>query len=145
METSVEHTDELSEQLRLWVHLRAQFDRIQTQLNQVRDRLSDRIDQHGLPDEYGHLRMDLRPFEFGGKRYEGIKRERRVSRAVNLERAAMLADAKNLGERLYPLRPVFDAEELYVLYQEGLLTEREIDDLFDTKVTWAFKPQSKDL
>jgi hypothetical protein len=134
------------EKLRLWVHLRTQMERTQGQLNHLRDELNAHVDQFGYSDESGHLRLEIdRPFEFGGKRYEGIKRERRVSRTLNEERAQSLAQAKGLLERLFPMRPVLDADELYVLYEEGLLTENEIDDLFDARVTWAFKPQSQEL
>lgn len=136
----------LAEKLRLWVYLKAQVDRNTAQLNQLRDQISADVERYGRPDESGHVRMQLRrPFEYGGKRYEGIKRERRVSRTLSQDRAEALANARGLRDRLFPMRPVFDADELLVLYQQGLLTEGEIDGLYDTKITWAFKPEADPL
>lgn len=137
---------ELSEKLRLWVYLKAQVDRTTGQLNHLRDEISADVERYGEPDESGHVRLPIaRTFEYGGRRYEGIKRERRVSRLINQERAETLALDKGLIGRLFPARPTFDPDELYVLYQQGLLTEKEIDDLYDTKVTWAFKPEAEAL
>jgi len=137
---------ELTEKLKMWVYLKAQVDRLTSQLNQLRDDISADVERYGESDESGHLRLAIgRPFEYAGRRYEGIKRERRVSRLVNEERAEALAMAKGVVGRLFPARPTFDQDELYVLYQQGLLTEREIDDLFDTRVSWAFKPEAEAL
>lgn len=136
----------LAEQLRTWVYLKAQVDRTTAQLNQLRDKISEHVERYGAIDESGHLRLAIgQAFEFAGRRYEGIKRERRVTRTVSEQRAQELAERKSLTGRLFPVRPVFDPDELYVLYQEGLVTEREIDDLFDVKVTWAFKPEAEAL
>lgn len=136
----------LAEKLRLWVYLKAQVDRTTAQLNQLRDEISEDVERAGQADESGHIRLAIgRPFEYAGRRYEGVKRERRVTRTLSEQRAGDLADAKDLRGRLFPLRPVFDPDELYVLYQQGLVTEAEIDSLYDTKVSWAFKPETDAL
>lgn len=138
-------SDQLADDLRLWAALKTQVDRLTAQLNHLRDRISAEVEAAGYADESGHIRLPLaEPFEFGGKRYEGIKRERRVSPSVNHERLEALAEQRGLTDRLFPLRPVADEEEIYVLYQEQILTEADVDALFDYKVTWAFKPETAD-
>jgi hypothetical protein len=133
----------LASDLQMWVQLKAQIDRVTSQLNRLRDRISAEVEATGEIDESGHIRLPLpEAFEWAGKRYEGVKRERRVTASISHERAEALADAKGLRERIFPLRPALDEQELYVLYQERLLTEAEIDSLVDRKVTWAFKPEA---
>lgn len=135
------HPDSLEARLRVWVQMRAQQERLTYELNILRDQLVDEIRAHGYRDENGHIRLELEhPFEHGGKRYSGLKRERRVRRTVNEERALALAETRGLRDRLFPMQPVFDEQELFVLHQEHLITEREIDDLYDRKIDWAFKP-----
>lgn len=135
----------LAEKIRLWVHLKFQAERTTTQLNQLRDQIAAEVDRTGYQDESGHIRLDIPPFEFGGKRFAGVKRERRVSRVLHEDRARALAEKYALTERLFPPSPMFDQDELYVLYQQGLITEQEIDELFETRVSWAFKTEATPL
>lgn len=132
--------------LRTWVYLRAQYDRLSAQINGLRDRISTEVDLVGWSDENGHRWLELpESFEYAGNRYLGVKRERRVSRTINEERAWKFAADRGLLDRLFPPRPTLDEQELYVLYQQDKITEADIDVLYDTKITWAFKAHSEPL
>lgn len=133
--------DSLDGRLLMWVQMRAQQERLTSEMNILRDQLVDELRAKGYQDEKGNIRLELaRAFEHGGKRYSGLKRERRVKRTLNEERLEALAKQKGLTDRLFPLRPCVDEQELFVLHQEHKLSEREIDGLYDRDVTWAFKP-----
>lgn len=125
-----------------WLYLKSQADDLVARANQARDSVtravcaSDKVQA----DDRGHLWLDLEsPLRVGEHTYTAIKREKRVTKLPNEQRAYELAEAKDLIGRLFPMRPVFDESELYVLYQQGLLTEVELDDLYDVRTTWALK------
>jgi hypothetical protein len=133
----------LAQNTLLWAQLRAAQERITGELNKLRDTLSAIIEVHGYTDERGNLRLELpEPVTFDGRRIESLKYERRVSRVLNEERAAAFAKQRGLTDRLFPPTPLFDEQQLYVLYQEHVITEADIDALYDTREGWAFKPQA---
>jgi hypothetical protein len=58
------------------------------------------------------------------------------------EDAEALLEKKGLLDRVMKevTTVVFDQDELYLLHQEGLISEEEIDSLFTENESWAFKP-----
>jgi hypothetical protein len=71
-----------------------------------------------------------------------VKRERRVSVGLDEEATETLLHTKGLKDRVFKevTTTVLDQDELYVLQQEGLITEEELDALFTENVSFAFKP-----
>lgn len=129
-----------------WLHAKVQTKAMSARANRLRDELDQFVAVAGYADDKGHIYLDLpTPLEVGGTKVGALKREKRISRTANIERIGELADRvdaehpdAHLRERLFPLRPVLDEDELYVAYQDGLVSEADIDDVFDAKVTWAF-------
>jgi hypothetical protein len=107
-------------------------------------------------DEDGHRHLEFKaPVEVNGVKYAGVVDQRRVSSYVDLEKVKAFfqpdeeareelddlerARRWSLQNRVY--KPVdeyyWDLEHLYVMVQQGLLTEDELDSLCTTEVTWA--------
>lgn len=126
-----------------WLYYKREADIAVARANKAREVVAQQV--RDSPDAYldgrGHVFLDLpEQLTVGDTTYAAIKREKRVTRSVDQDRAWDLAKARGVFERLFPLKPTFDEQELYVLYEEGLITEQEIDRLFDVKETWALKP-----
>lgn len=125
-----------------WLYLKTQADELVARTNQARDNVTRVLcaSEKAVTDDRGHLWLDLdAPLRIGEATYSAVKREKRVTKLANEQRAYDFACEKNLLTRLFPERPTFDEAELYVLYQQGLITEIELDDLYDVRTTWALK------
>lgn len=125
-----------------WLYLKSQADELVARANLARDAVTRAVcaSDKAVADDRGHLWLDLdSPLRVGESVYTAIKREKRVTRLPSEQRAEEFAEKHDLVERLFPMRPVFNEAELYVLYQEGLISEVELDDLYDVRTTWALK------
>lgn len=123
-----------------WLYVKGQADALVARANQLRDEVTAHVRDHGQPDDKGNVFLDLdQPLTVGEKTYGAVKREMRVKRTANEDRLMALAEQIDAVDRLFPKKPVMDLEELYVLYQEGLVTESDIDGVFDTDTSWALK------
>lgn len=133
--------DDLSDKFRRWAFLRGQSDITSAQMNKLRDELMAHAAAQGDHDERGNSHLSL-AIEVGGKSFSGIKREARTSTTLNKERALEMAYTKGLQDELIVHEPCIDTDALYAAWQRGKITERELDGLFDTKTTFAFKAVS---
>ncbi|WP_274916922.1 hypothetical protein [Streptomyces sp. WZ-12] len=109
-------------------------DRVEAQ-NRVLDGLKDAmvtdLKNHGVKDDKGSFVIDLgTSYEVAGKSFSAMKYERSVRRAADENVAEELAQKKGLLDRLFPRQRMFDPDEVYVLLQEDLLTEDEVDAIF---------------
>ncbi|WP_189764378.1 hypothetical protein [Streptomyces xanthochromogenes] len=118
------------------------MDRVATQqtlLEALKADMIEDLQDFGVRDHKGSYVLDLgRSYEVAGKKFTGLKYQRGSTRTANTEKAEQLAKEKGLVERLFPAQPVFDPQEVYVAFQEGLLTEEEVDQIFPEKTTWSF-------
>lgn len=82
------------------------------------------------------------PVEINGVKYSGMKLQRNVTPTMDTDAAEELLDTKGLTPRVRQVveTVVWDWDELYVLNQEGLITDTELDALMDKNVTWAVWP-----
>ena len=70
-----------------------------------------------------------------------MKRERRVSRSVDEESAERILREEGLYERCYDTVPVLNQDEVMACLIEDLLTDEQVEEMFPSKVSWAFVPK----
>jgi hypothetical protein len=134
------HPDPVVEKLRQWTLWKQRVDTEITRLNKLRDELMDVVVRDGDQDEKGSMFYALpMPLESAGKTWKGIKREARTSVVLNEERALEFAKSKGLNDVIIRVESI-DLDALYVAHQERRISEAELDGLFDTKTSYAFKP-----
>ena len=75
---------------------------------------------------------------------DGVKAfqlQRRVSREFQPEAAEEIARAKGIYERLFPLVPTFDDQELAVAYNDGIITDDDIKSIYlEKEPTFVLTP-----
>ncbi|MFC9505380.1 hypothetical protein [Streptomyces sp. NPDC057002] len=127
---------------REWAVLKAQVTEETSRLNKLRDKIADAVEHRGYKDHKGSQYLDLPfPIPAGDNEYVRIKRERRVSVVADEQAAERITKAKgeHIYRRAFPPVPMLDADELYVLLQEGHLTEAEMDEILVQKESFAFR------
>jgi hypothetical protein len=135
--------DNPATKVREFLVLKFQETQIVTRKNHLRDEISTFVDANGETDEKGSKFWRLpAPVDVNGQTFTEVKRERRVSVGLDEEATETLLHTKGLKDRVFKevTTTVLDQDELYVLQQEGLITEEELDALFTENVSFAFKP-----
>lgn len=136
-------TDRVVNDARQYLFLQGEVKSLSSRAGEIKDRLMTAVTAGGEPDEKGSLFLSLPvPIEANGKTYRSLKREKRTSKYLDEERTLELLHTKGLVDRVQKERveTYLDQDEIYVLNQEGLLTDEELDSLFETEISWAFKP-----
>lgn len=150
-------TEPVATRAKMWLvqflMLKTEADRIGKRRDELKKRLTEVIEEEGYTDEKGSLYLDLdEPVEGAdGKTYEVLKWERRVSRSLNMDKGEALVLSKTyidkadrqeypLSKRCIVMVPMLDEEEVLKAYYDGIITEEEIDSIFDDRETFAFKP-----
>jgi hypothetical protein len=99
------------------------------------------IVKDGEADEKGSLFLDLpTTVTVAGQTFRTLKRERRVSTSFSEDQATKILTKKGLLARCIKMVPTFDQDEVYVLNQQGLITDKELDSMLVESESWAFKP-----
>lgn len=133
--------DSIVAKFRQWATIKHETAALTTRQNHLRDEISAYVDKHGVKDNRGSLFLDLdTPVEVGDQVFRQIKRERRVSTSFDEEAAEALLESKGLLAEAQTTITVLDQDKVYVLNQEGKITDEEIDSLFVQRESWAFKP-----
>lgn len=132
--------DPIVPRFREWAMLRAQVTELTTQMNRLRDDVSRAVESRGYRDHKGSQYIDLPfPIVIGDTAYQRIKRERRVSVVADDETAERITRAKGCYDRAFPPVRSLDPDELYVLYQEDVLSQQDMDQIFTPRESFAFK------
>lgn len=121
-----------------WLYVKSQATELTARANKLRDLVDAAIEQGSYTDDKGNVFYDLdRPLTVGEKTYGAVKRELRVKRVPNEERVMALALRVGAYDQLFPLKRVMDPDELYVLYQDGVISESDIDGVYDSQESYA--------
>lgn len=132
--------DPIIPQFREWAVLRAKVTEMTTRMNKLRDDVAQAVESRGYVDHKGSQFIDLPfPVVVGDASYTRIKRERRVSVVADDAAAERITRAKGCYERAFPPVRSLDPDELYVMYQENVLTQQEMDEIFTPRESFAFK------
>ncbi|MER5754314.1 hypothetical protein [Streptomyces sp. NPDC002088] len=131
------------EKVRQFLVLKFQETQVVTRKNHLRDEISAYVDSNGDEDEKGSKFWRLpEPIEVNGQKFTEVKREKRTSVGLDEDAVETLANSKGIRDRVFKevTTTVLDQDELYVLNQEGVISDEELDALFTENVSYAFKP-----
>jgi hypothetical protein len=131
------------EKVRQFLVLKFQETQVVTRKNHLRDEISAYVDENGEVDEKGSKFWKLpAPMEVNGQTFTEIKREKRTSIGLDEDAVDTLVNSKGVRDRVFKevTTTVLDQDELYVLNQEGVISDEELDALFTEKISYAFKP-----
>ena len=108
-------------QAKEYIFLKKEIDALESKAKQLRDLIISEVDSLGEADSDGHILLDL-DNEIDG--VVSFKKERRVSRKIDEDKAAEIIDEKGLEEQLYKTVRVVDEDALMVALYSDLLTDR---------------------
>lgn len=125
---------------REWAILKHRTDTMIREQNKLRDQVANAVEERGYADHKGSQYIDLPfPIPVGDIEYTRIKRECRTSITADHEIAERVTRERGVFERAFVLVPTLQPDELYVLLQEGALTEGDMDAIFVKRKTFAFR------
>lgn len=128
--------DDLSREVLEYQGLKQQIDDLEKRAKTLRDSLMESAKILGEADDKGHLWMELDE-EING--VAAVLAERRVSQSLNEERAQEVLERLDLMDRCTKMVRVVDHDEVMAARYEDLLTDDDLAEMFDVKVTWALR------
>lgn len=128
--------DDLSREVLEYQSLKQQIDDLDKRAKVLRDSLMESAKILGEPDDKGHVWMELEA-EVNG--VQAVLAERRVSQSLNEERALAVLEGRGLTERCTEMVLSINQDEVMACRYEDLLTDDDLFEMFDNKVTWALR------
>jgi hypothetical protein len=130
----LEDIDALINYVRQHEQIKLNLDLLNDRKSFVRERIEKITEEIGEPDAKGHIVVSIDDSVSGVSK---VTRQRRVSKNFNSEIAYNILGSKNLQERCMKQVVVLDEEAVMAVYNEGLLTDEDIDAMFPEKIIWA--------
>lgn len=133
----------LATTLRQFLTLRVQSEALDERLGTLKKDLTNAVEAEGYEDDKGNFWLDLdEAVEVDGfGTCAKLKKERRVRQTVDENAAEAVLKAKGLYEECTTTVVVLDEEEIRKAHYKGLLTDDDIDAIFPSTITWAFRPE----
>lgn len=105
--------------------------------SELKKELSAAVEEHGVEDDKGHLRLELpEPVEGIGT----LTRQRRVVTGFDEDKAVEIIDNAGLHAQCYRTIEVLDEDAVLAAHYEGLLSEEDVDLMFPKSTSYAFVP-----
>jgi hypothetical protein len=133
----------LVDKFRQFATLKQQVEAQEERLGALKADLSTSVETLGYQDDKGHFFLDLpEEVEVGGKVFRTLKRERRATVGFDAARAEALLADKGLLAECQTTIVVLDEQKIKEAFYEKKISKRDLDKMFPTKVSYAFKPVS---
>lgn len=128
--------------VRSWLLASDAVERFSADVQEHRKAIMDELEASGEVDSKGNQWMHFPDDPIEG-RIKGIKRERRVSRRLDEEKAREFLEAKGLLKECEETIVVLSEERLLALNfgAKAKITDAELEDLYVVQETYAFCPQ----
>jgi hypothetical protein len=104
---------------------------IEKRTNDIKKELSDLVDNHGVADDSGNKWVRLGDLQ--------LKRERRVSRNLDLDAVKEWALANGHWEDIKQVIEVVDEDKLLGLAWNDEAVAEQVEQMYVVKEVWAFK------
>jgi hypothetical protein len=104
-----------------------------------RDSLKTWIMENCEQDENGNFRWELDdPITVDGEEWiTGFELQRRVSEFINEDKAWDIVRKYDVGDACVVMVEELDCDQLYVLNQQGIISDEDIDSILEQTETWA--------
>ena len=132
--------DDFKAQAKEYVFIKKQLEYFEAKQKEFKEKLFERIEANGEVDSEGHIILDLE------EPIDGVlsfKKQRRVGRKINEDRAEEIIEEKGLEKQLYKTIQVIDEDALMAALYSDLLTESEIEEMYPQIITWALVMNKK--
>jgi hypothetical protein len=116
--------------------VKSQAEALAARQKELRDSIIETVDALGEPDDVGHIWLEL-PDQIEGVR--GLVKERRVSQKLDEDRAQEILQDNDLLTRCTKFVRQVDEDEVMEAKREDLLTDDDLESMYETKVSWALK------
>ena len=104
---------------------------LETRVDKIKKELSTVVEQHGTPDDSGHIWLNI-----GGHE---LKRERRVSKSFNSTQAEEWAREQGLWNDVKEVIERLSEDKLLQMAWEDKALLTTVQTFYTEKETWAFK------
>jgi hypothetical protein len=104
---------------------------LETRVDKIKKELSTVVEQHGTPDDSGHIWLNI-----GGHE---LKRERRVSKSFNSTQAEDWAREQGLWDDVKEVIERLSEDKLLQMAWEDKALLTTVQTFYTEKETWAFK------
>jgi hypothetical protein len=132
--------DDVNAQVREYLMVKQSLDVLEKRQGELREKLFEKIENAGEPDEKGNVFFELEQEVDGVVRLE---KQRRVSRKLDETAAEEIITDKKLDDELYKTVRIVDEDAVMAAHYEGKLTEDEIEKMFPAKIVWALRTAKK--
>lgn len=136
----ISNPDDINSQVREYLMVKQSIEVMEKRQGELRERLFEKIDNEGEPDDKGNVFFELEAEVDGVVRLE---KQRRVSRKLDELAADEIITEKKLEDELYKTIRVVDEDAVMAAHYEGKLTEDEIEKMFPAKIIWALRTAKK--
>lgn len=130
----------LLQRVRAFARLKTTVKSLTEQQNGIRDELASLVENAGEVDSDGSQWLNL-PAEVDG--IASLKRERRVTRTLNMEESERILRDKGLYDECVVMVPALDEDAVMAALVQEKLTAEDIEEMYTSKITYAFIPQKK--
>lgn len=121
----------LTNEAKQYIALKEQIKFLTERQTEIKTRLKSAVAENGEVDGRGHVVLELD---------EDIKitNQRKESRALNEEFAISLLKERGIYNECIQVVEVLQEDAIMAAVYKGQLTESEVDEMFPTKVSYAF-------
>ena len=120
--------------VRQYLRLKDEVTLLTNRTNQLKEELLSAVDQSEV-DDRGHKKLTIDD-ELKGT--VTLTKQRKVSNTLDMQIAEDILTAKGIRDHCIKMVPTLDESSIMRVFQEGLLTEEDIDAMFPAKVSYAF-------
>jgi hypothetical protein len=121
----------LTNEAKQYIALKEQIKFLTERQSEIKKRLNEAVQEAGEVDGRGHITLELD---------EDIKvtNQRRESRSLNEDFAISLLKERGIYQECIKTVEVLQEDAIMAAVYKGQVTEAEVDEMFPTKVSYAF-------
>ncbi len=124
-----------------WATMLPQYKQVSARMDVLKKSIKDHVDTVGDLDDKGHKNIPFdEPMEIEGVMYLGLRNEARKTTTLDEEFTEALLKSKGLYDQATITTVSIDQDKIFDLYQRELISDEDLNKIFNTKTIWAFKP-----
>jgi hypothetical protein len=113
-----------------YLSLKSEIDLLVDRSTELKKRLTADVEELGKTDDRGHVVLELDDIK--------LTKQRKVTKNLDMDIAEKLLKEKNIYEKCVKMVPVLQENEILACVYTDELSESDIDEMFPSKISYAF-------